>query len=216
MESRTVDSLQDFHARRLEWFETMLQGGSAIAIPATLQYCSKHGLLAPAWLVKPAATYCAELLQRDAPKKRGRSTNLVDRYRQDMTDYSRWAEVKSVREKQVEIKQEVDLLRANPKKASPGWLEDREKTLRWAGRSLKRAFECASMLLAESSAFGGPDAIKSSYLTVEEVNRSRSQPLRYHMLDEDFLTSIGIAPISCPQRRVRKVVPLYDLTLQRD
>jgi hypothetical protein len=114
------------------------------------------------------------------------------------------------------MKQEVDLLRANPKKASPGWLEDREKTLRWVGRSLKRAFECASMLLAESSAFGGPDAIKSSYLTVEEVNRSRSQPLRYHMLDEDLLASIGVAPISWPQRQVRKVVPLYDLTLQRD
>ena len=56
-----VDSLEDLHARRLEWLETMLQGGSAIAIPAALQYCSKYDLLAPAWLVKPAAAYCAEL-----------------------------------------------------------------------------------------------------------------------------------------------------------
>ena len=133
-----------------------------------------------------------------------------------MTDYARWAEVKSVRRKQVEIKQEVDFLRANPKKASPGWLEDREKMLRWVGRSLKRAFECASMLLADDTAFGGTDAIKSSYLTVEGVNRTQSQPLRYHMLDEDFLASIGVAPIYRPRRQVRKVVPLYDLTLQRD
>jgi hypothetical protein len=210
---RTADSLEDFHARRLEWFETMLRGGSAIAIPATLQYCSKNALLVPSWLVGPAALYCAELLQRDIPKKQGRSTNLVDRYRQDMTDYARWAEVKSVREKQIEMKQEVNYLRDNPKKASPGRLEDREKMLKWVGRSLRRAYECASMLLAESSAFGGPDAMQSSYLTVEKINRCQSQPLRYHMLDEDFLASIGIAPASCPRRRVRKVVALYDLTL---
>ena len=213
MEFRTVDSLEDFHARRLEWLETMFRGSNAIAIPATLQYCSKNDLLVPAWLVRPAASYCAELLRRGAKKKQGRSTNLVDRYRQDMIDHTRWAEVKDVREQQIGIKQEVSFLRANPKKASPGRLEDREKMLKWVGRSLKRAYECASMLLAESSAFGGPDAMQSSYLTVEKINRSQSQPLRYHMLDEDFLASIGIAPASCPRRRVRKVVALYDLTL---
>jgi fermentation-respiration switch protein FrsA (DUF1100 family) len=69
------------------------------------------------------------------------------------------------------------------------------------------------MLLADGSAFGGPDAIKSSYLTVEKVNRAQSQPLRYHMLEADFLASIGITPVALRQGRARKVVPLYDLTL---
>ena len=54
---------------------------------------------------------------------------------------------------------------------------------------------------------------KSSYLTVEKANRAQTQPLRYHMLDEDFLVSIGIAPVVYRQGRARKVVPLYDLTL---
>ena len=72
-----------------------------------------------------------------------------------MKDYMRWDEVKTVREKQIEIRDEVNFLKANPKKAPPGRLEDREKMLKWVGRSFKRADECASMLLAETAAFGG-------------------------------------------------------------
>ena len=213
MDFRTAESLEDFHLRRMEWFEGMRRGGNAIAIPAAVQYCSKHDLAFPPWLVKATAAHYAELLRRDVPKKRGRSVSLVDRYRQDMTDYARWEEVKTVREQQIEILDEVNFLRANLSKAPSGRLEDREKMLKWAGRSLKRAYECASMLLAETSAFGGPDAIKSSYLAVEKANRTQAQSLRYHMLDEDFLVSIGIEPISHRRPQVRKVVPLYDLTL---
>jgi hypothetical protein len=210
---RPAKSLKDLDERRLDWLRVMAHGGSAIAIPAAIQYCSKSNLTVPQWLVQAAAGQYPELLRTDVPKKRGRSVSLVDRYRQDMRDYARWDEVKTVRSKQSEIREEVDFLRANPKNASPSRLEDREKMLRWVGRSLKRAFECASMILAESSAFGGPDAIKSSYLKVEMVNRIQSQPLRYHILDADFLASIGIAPVNIRQVRVRKVVPLYDLTL---
>jgi hypothetical protein len=199
--------------RRLDSLRVMAHGGSGIAIPAAIQYCSKCDLTVPRWLVQAAGIHYPELLRTGVPKKRGRSVSLVDRYRQDMKDYARWDEVKTVRSKQIEIREEVDFLRANPKMAPAGWLEDREKMLNWVGRSLKRAFECASMLLAESSAFGGPDAIKSSYLTVERVNRTRSQPLRYHILDADFLVSVGIAPFTLRQGRARKVVPLYDLTL---
>jgi hypothetical protein len=208
-----AEPLKDLHERRLDWLRVMVHGGSAIAIPAAVQYCSKNDVAIPPWLRQAAAVQYTELLRRDVPKKLGRSASLVDRYRQDMRDYARWDEVKTVREKQIEIREEVDFLRVNPKKAPTGWLVDREKMLKWVGRSLKRAFECASMLLADSSAFGGPDAVKSSYLTVEKANRTQSQPLRYHMLDEDFLLSIGIAPMSNRQGRARKVVPLYDLTL---
>jgi hypothetical protein len=213
MSLRPAESLKDLHERRLDWLRVMVYGGSAIAIPAAIQYCSKNNLIVPQWLVQITAVHYPALLRTDAPKKRGRSVSLVDRYRQDMRDYARWAEVKTVREKQIEIREEVDFLRANPKKASAGRLGDREKMLRWVGKSLRRAFECASMLLADTCAFGGPDAIKSSYLTVEKVNRTQSQPLRYHMLETDFLASIGIAPFALKQGRARKVVPLYDLTL---
>jgi hypothetical protein len=208
-----ADSLEDLHERRLDWLRVMIHGGSAIAIPAAIEYCSRSDLSGPQWLVQAAAAQYPELLRSNMPKKRGRSVNLVDRYRQDMVDYARWDEVKTVREKQTEIREEVDFLRANPKKASHYWIEDREKMLKWVGKSLRRAFECASMLLADTSAFGGPDAIKSSYLTVEKVNRTQSHPLRYHMLDADFLTSIGIEPIALRRGQARKVVPLYDLTL---
>ena len=210
---RPAKSLKNLHERRLDWLRVMVHGGSAIAIPAAVQYCAKSSLTVPEWLVQAAAVHYPELLRSGVPKKRGRSVSLVDRYRQDMKDYARWDEVKTVRRNQIEMREEVDFLRANPKMASPSRLEDREKMLKWVGRSLNRAFECASMLLADDSAFGGPDAIKSSYLTVEKVNRTQSQPLRYHMFDADFLASIGITPVALRQGRARKVVPLYDLTL---
>jgi hypothetical protein len=208
-----TDSLEDLHERRLDWLRVMSHGGSAIAIPAAIQYCSRSDLSVPQWLVQAAAAQYPELLRSKMPKKRGRSVSLVDRHRQDMVDYARWDEVKTVREKQIEIREQVEFLRANPKTASPWWIEDREKMLDWVGKSLRRAFECASMLLADTSAFGGPDAMKSSYLTVEKVNRTQSHPLRYHMLDADFLISIGIEPIAFRRGQARKVVPLYDLTL---
>jgi hypothetical protein len=208
-----AESLIDLHERRMDWLKIMFDGGNAIAIPAAIQYCSMNDMAVPRWLIQATAAQYPHLLRTDAPKKRGRSVSWVDRHRQDMRDYARWDEVKCVREKQVEIREEVEFLRVNPTKASPGRAEDREKMLVWVGRSLKRAFDCASMLLAESDAFGGPDAIKASYLTVEKVNRTQSQPLRYHMLDERFLMSVGISPISHRKGRARKVVPLYDLTL---
>jgi hypothetical protein len=194
MTARTADGLEDFHQRSLDWLQTMFRGGNAIAIPAALQYCSKHGLAAPAWLTAAAATSFAESLRGGVASKQGRSSSTVDRYRQDMTDFTRWEEVKTVREKQVELLEEVRFLRANPKRAEAWWLEDREKMLIFAGRSLKDAFECAAVRLAKTSAFGGADAIRTSYFAVEKVNRTQSQPLRYHLLDPTFLASIGISP----------------------
>src|SRR4051794_3722995 len=148
MRPRPAESLMDLHERRLDWLKVMVHGGSAIAIPAAIQYCSKNDLIAPQWLVQITAIHYPTLLRTNAAKKRGRSVSLVDRYRQDMKDYARWSEVKTVREKQIEIREEVDFLRANPKKAPAGRLEDREKMLKWVGKSLRRAFDCASMLLA--------------------------------------------------------------------
>ena len=128
-----AELLKDFHERRLDWLKVMVHGGSAIAIPAAIQYCSKSNLTVPQWLALAAGVHYPELLRTGVPNKRGRSVSLVDRYRQDMTDYARWDEVKTVRRKQIEIREEVDFRRANPKKASLSWLEDRNKMLKWVG-----------------------------------------------------------------------------------
>jgi hypothetical protein len=212
MEYRAAESLEDFHQRGLDWLEVMFCGGSAIAIPAGVQYCAKHDLDVPRWLAKATATHYAELLRGDVPQKRGRSGNLIDRYRQDMNDYMRWDEVTTVRKMQIEVREELNFLNANPGKAPAGRIQDREKMHRWVGRSLERAFECASMLLAETPGFGGPDAMRLSYWKVEKAGRIQGQALRYHMLDSDFLLSIGISQISHRTSRIRKVAPLYDLT----
>jgi hypothetical protein len=213
MEYRAAESLEDFHQRELEWLEVMFCCGSAIAIPAGVRYCAKHDLPLPRWLVKATATHYAELLRGDAPQKLGRSANLLDRHCQDMNDCMRWDEVTTVRGMQIEVRDELIFLKANPRKAPAGRIQDREKMHRWVGRSLKRAFECASMLLAETPAFGGPDAMRLSYWKVEKANRDQSQAMRYHMLADDFLLSIGIDQTPLRTHRVRKVAALYDLTL---
>ena len=213
MEYRAAESLDDFHQRELEWLEVMFCGGSAIAIPAGVRYCAKHDLHLPRWLVKATATHYSELLRGDAPQRRGRSANLIDRHRQDMNDYMRWDEVTTVREMQIEIRVELNFLRANPRKTPAGRLQDREKMQKRVGRSFERAFECASMLLADTSACGGPDAMRLSYRKVKKANRDQGQALRYHMLDNDFLLSIGIDQIPLRTNRGKKVAPLFDLTL---
>jgi hypothetical protein len=213
MEYRAAESLEDFHQRDLDWLEVMFCGGSAIAIPAGVQYCSKHDLHFPRWLAKATASHYAELLRCNVPGKIGRSANLIDRHRQDMNEYTRWDEVTTVREMQIEVRDELNLLKVNPRRAPAGRIRDREKMHGWVGRSLDRAFECASMLLAETPAFGGPDAIRLSYLKVEKANRDPGQALRYHMLADDFLRSVGIDQMPPRTHRVRKVAAFYDLTL---
>jgi len=211
MELESEDLLADFHKRRMQSLEHMFVNGIAIATSAAMEYCAKHDLTVPPWLKVATAKHLVDLLMKGASKQRGRSSNIVDRYRQDMNDYARWDEVTTVREKQKEILQEVEFLRAHADSLKPGLLEEREKTLAWAGRSLERAYQCASMLLRGTTAFGGPDAMKASYLKVTKA--CRNPTYRYHMLDDDFLISIGIQPISRQFLQVRKHVPLYDLTL---
>jgi hypothetical protein len=211
MNPRHASSLDGFHRRHLQSLETMGRGGSAIAIPAALNYCHKYGPDLPKWFVGAAAQFTNELVTRKKKAKRGRSAGPLDRYRQDMTDFARYDEVCTVREKQKEILQELERLRHLPN-LTAGIVQDKEKMLAWVGQSLERAFQCASMILADTPAFGGPDAVKASYFRVKEAMLIPGQAYRYHILDSQFLVSLGIKPFELWEK-VRKITPLFDLTL---
>lgn len=210
MNTRHAGSVEEFHQQKLESLETMGRGGSLIATSAALAYCDKHGLPLPSWFIGPAAQITSESLRKNKRGKLGRSAGPLDRHRQNMIDFARYDAVCEVREKQKELPRELEQLRYLSN-VPAGMVENKQKMSAWTGQTLEKAFQCASMILAETSAFGGPDAVKISYFKVKEAMLIPEQAYRYHALEPEFLASLNMKPFQL-SRKDRKVTPLFDLT----
>ena len=204
---RPFGSIDELHAEQLECFRICWH--RELAVAAALRYCSQHRLNAPHWLVGEAETVLCAQLRPKKRNKRGRASNAVARYRQDMIDYERWDTVREVREKQTEILKHVEELRAISR-VPRSLLQEREKMLHWVGHDWLRVYECASMMLAKTRAAGGPEAMKASYQRVKRNSKDPDQQLRYHLLDSNL--DIGLRVIQTDSRS-KKVVPLYELIL---
>lgn len=189
----------------------MVESDVAVAVPAALDYCVRNKLDVPPWLAVVATELLCDLMKREKSTKRGRARGFVARHRQDRIDYARWDQVKVVRQKQIELHEQVAALRALPH-IPPGMLQERQRMLDWVGCTLNRAYECAALLLEGSEAFGGPDAIKRSYFQVERNSHDPGQILRYHLLDPRFLSRLGLKH-EIEVRPGKKHVPLYTLVL---
>jgi len=212
---RPFASLEEFHQWQLAVFEIMFSStrSSVVVVAAALDYCAKEKLAHPEWLARAAPDALCNTLCDSAPKKRGRASSPVARFRQDMIDYARWSAVMEVREQQVAIHEQVGELRSL-QNVQRDVLAEREKMLDWVGHTLQRAFECASMILDGTECFGSPDAMKKSYFAVRRNSRDPKQSMRYHSRDPRFLRKIGINP-RLDEQRVTKFVPFFDLTLRR-
>lgn len=206
---RPYNSLDELHETELEHHKKMIDSGVPLAVPAAMFYCARHGLNPPWWLVlESAKTHCASLLG-NAPKKRGRSSGVVNRYRQDANHYARWDAVVEIRERRKSLQKEVDALRSLPGRQARNILKEYMKLLDWVGSNDLAAFECAAILLDGTRAQGGPDAVKKSYQKVERNMRNPGTAMRYYMLDPAFLRLIGAAIE--PARQGKKILPLCDL-----
>jgi hypothetical protein len=184
-------SLEALHETRLDDFKEMYRSGGAMAVPAALDYCAQHGLVAPAWLANASADLFCKILRLDTPKTKGRSNGFVTRLRQDMIDYARWDAVCEVLDKQKKIELQFAELRTLSK-VPPKILKEREKMRDRLGHTLDRAFECAEEILAKTRAGGGLDTIERSYRKVEKAFKNPNQAMRYHLLDSRFLQKIGL------------------------
>jgi hypothetical protein len=186
---REAESLEDFYERELEWLRTMARGGSELAPAAALFYCNKHKISVPDWVVQAASAGYCKALSKSRAKKRGRSSEPVERCRQDMIDYVRWEAVQDVRERQRQFAgelRELSLRPGIPKSA----IEQMRKKLKRAGRSWSDAYAVAATFQLGTPAFGSSAAMKASYHRVK--NNSKIGNLRYRFLEADFLSSIGI------------------------
>jgi len=200
---RPVDYLKE---RELNVLRRVVEAGSELAPAAALHFCATYKADVPGWLIGLAAHGYCKQLNSNHPKKRGRSSGPLERYRQDMIDYIRWDTVRMARGMQKEAPEELSALEEYSKPSR--YIDQRKKLLRWYGHDWIRAYECASLYLRGTPAFGGPDAMKASYCRVVHA----SNPLRYFLFQPEFLESIGLEH---PSRWgwSTKLTPLYDLTL---
>lgn len=193
--------------RELNVLRRAAEGGNELAPAAALFFCAQYKVDVPAWLaISAAGGYCEQLHPRK-PKKRGRAAGPLERYHQDMVDFIRWDTIKSTREMQKNAPDELEGLKEDAVR-SDRFIEQRRKLLLWYGRDWLRAYECASMILRDTPAFGGPDAMKASYCRVEREPHA----WRYYLFHQEFLESVGLEH-PCRWYPSRKIVPLYDLTL---
>jgi hypothetical protein len=204
---RPFGSMAELHHNELECFRHMPD--KEVGVLAAFHYCSKHRISPPDWVTTSAATVLINAFGKRRRKNRGRSSNVVDRIRQNLIHFERYDTVLEIREKQLHFADMVKRYRGDPK-IPKAILEEKEKFHAWVGSTLERAYECASMILRDTISFGGPDAIKASYLKCGGECRNRALAMRYHILDSSLIRALGIE-LDRPQ--VRKHVPLFDLTL---
>jgi hypothetical protein len=180
-------SLEELHEAELEYLDLMFVCGVPIAVPAAMHYCAKHGLNAPQRLTAEAAKMLFAELRGDAPKERGRSSGIINRYRQDAIDYMRWDAVIEIRERREHLRKEINELGALRGRKARNLLNERTALLHRVGTNSYDVFACASLLLAETPARGGQYAIKQSYLKVRKNIHNLVKAKRYHVLDPRFL-----------------------------
>lgn len=194
-----------FHERELSALEEM-SAHNDIAFAAGMYYCAEHQICPPPWLVAGAAKLMIELLKREKSQKRGRAAGRIARYRQDLWDLERYDAVGQVRELRQRIKHEAETLEKLPayKKDYP-YVAKAQKWL------THETFECASMSLKGSYAFGGPMAVKKSYRRVKQAFRTRSAAYRYHLMFGDFVFKIGLDWVGAV-RPGTKIAPFWELT----
>ena len=191
--------------RELENYRKAAQHND-IAFAAAFHMCATEEKCPPAYLVKAVDELLIELLKGEKSKKRGRAGGRVARCRQDLWDFERFCAVDEVRRIREENPQRLESI----KDCTP---EERkvfahfEKVRDWLRYG---TFECASMYLAGTFAWGIPNTVRASYRRVRRALTTRSGAFRYYMFFGDFLGRVGI-PYPATLRPGNKTTFFYDL-----
>jgi hypothetical protein len=181
------DSLQAFYDHKLNQLRVVFEKGNPLALRAAIHYCAKYKLARPDWVTQGALAFAFR--SGNLPKKRGRSSGEIPRYREDIwKHYARWELVEEIRDAQAECQTEIEELRRLPGLKAKQLRRQLELRLKKVGTTMESAIAVASELLASTFAEGGEAAIKRSYDT---VRRERENPGRFYLFDEHFLKSIG-------------------------
>src|SRR2546428_479745 len=102
------EALERMHKRNLNELKA-LTVHRELATAAALDYCDRHKVSAPPWLVERASGLILELLKREKGTRRGRVGNAITRYRNDQWDVERWDAVEAIRRVREKTKYDVRL-----------------------------------------------------------------------------------------------------------
>jgi hypothetical protein len=185
--------LKLFYERQLLDHKAAWQAGDATALEAALHYCSKHSLTVPDWLRDLFVASSPARLAAHTAKRMGRSNSAAARKQADMVHYARYDTVCEVREQQLLQQRSLDEWRSTPNTPRQ-MIREKEQMVRFVGRSLERAFECASELLCGTPARGEFGTIKRSYNLVVRASKKPDEAMRFMILESDFLRAIKISP----------------------
>jgi hypothetical protein len=204
-------AVEDFNQRELNKLRMAAEAGIDLATGAALFFCGSHGVAIPLWVAQPGARGFCNQFDPNLLRKRGRSSGPIERFRQDMIELMRFDTVASARWRQQEFREMSENLDCYDK-LPRRFREHPRRMLAWYGRDWLRVYECASMILKDTPACGGTDAMKASYRRVKKNNSDPKESWRYFMFEPEFFEFIGVEH---PSRwlKATKFVPLYDLTL---
>jgi hypothetical protein len=127
----------------------------------------QSGVSVPTWVL----AFSLECVRRAAKLPiRGRRGTPAARERQRFIDFVRWDMVSDIRRGQQEYREELSTLQRMlaDKKITRAHLDRICTARRDPGRTWDDAYDLASEMLADTFAFGGADAMKKSYLRVQQ------------------------------------------------
>ena len=183
--------LERRHQEDLERHQIALQHGNVLAVPSALLLCARYDIGPPPWLVREAAKLFLQLLCKELPQGRGRSSNLIKRQFQDNVDFARHGAVVELIEARSRVDRQLSEMRAANSARLEGHIRYAERLRARMGKTYDDAFECVSEDLAGTPAQGSAVAIERSYRKVERICRTPKAIARHQALDWQFESLIG-------------------------
>ena len=202
---RSYASVEELDRNELESFREMRP--QEFGVLAALDYCLRNAVTPPEWAIRSAIVSIANGLCGRHPKGIGRFGGFVHEYHRLHIHFIRHDAVCEVREKQRELARtvaELQSMRNVPTKL----LKEKQKMLKFVGRTLEDAYECAAILLTS----GKPSSIQRSYFEWQKICEDQNQLNHYRLLSPRVLRLLGIYDVPDPQP-VSELLPLIDLTL---
>ena len=163
-------------------------------------------------------TFIADGLCGRGPKGFGKFAKVRDEHLSLLIHYLRHDVVCEVRAQQTLLAKEVSETMKLPKSAyiklthtQKEVIRERQALLKWVGKSLEQAYDCAADLLKNTIASGKPSAIQRSYFEWQKISKQPEKIKRFHLLSQNVLKLLDIS-LDFPPLPVSKLVPLHDLT----
>ena len=186
------DCIEAYNHRRLEELRKIADAGSALAIPAALDYCAEHDVTPPQWLTERASKLLNALLHVEDQTVRKRMRRQITDYRKRQVHFARYDAVNAAKEARVDLRNESKHVK--PLKSQNAWriAKNLKLVLERLGPNDETVVAAVAHQLKKTSAAGGEEAIRKSYQKLLKEEREDRMNGKYYVFDPLFLRRIGV------------------------